>query len=166
MKFFPEVLGQVPTGSLPSPPEDSSLATSRSRPAARVARDLIVIAVCLTLGWLADRWDLGAFIAPGQFVGYTCAYALGALLVGRWERERGRRVLLDPDDDEEDEYALYATDPSRWADRRGRRSRAAPGPERTRKWREEPCGCRRDEGQGEDVPVVARGSLLTLAFEA
>jgi len=109
VKFFPEVVWQVPRGSLPLPPEGARVAVTQSGLASRAGRTLMTIAICVALAWLADRWDLGAFFAPGQFVGYMCAYALGALLIARWERERGQRVLLDLDDGG-DEYTLYAAD--------------------------------------------------------
>ena len=59
------------------------------------------------LAWLADRWDMGALFVPGQFVGYACASTLGALVVARWERRAGRRVLYDSsfEDDRPDLYA-------------------------------------------------------------
>jgi len=110
VKFFPEVLWQVPRGSLPEPPEGASVTAARSGLASRAGRTVLAIAICIALAWLADRWDLGAFFAPGQFAGYMCAYALGALLNARWERERGQRVLFDPDKGTDDEYVLYASD--------------------------------------------------------
>ncbi|HYI80334.1 MAG TPA: hypothetical protein VEW67_05705 [Thermoleophilaceae bacterium] len=110
VKFFPEVLPQVPRGPLPAPPEGASLAVARNGLAWRAGRSVMAIALCVALAWLADRWDVGAFFAPGQFAGYMCAYALGALLIARWERKRGQRVLFDPDEEGEDEHALYATD--------------------------------------------------------
>jgi hypothetical protein len=120
VKFFPEVLRQVPRGSLPKPPEGASIADTRRGLVARAGRSVIAIAICVALAWLAERWDIGAFFAPGQFAGYMCAYALGALLIARWERARGQRVLLDFDDGE-DEYTLYAVDRGWQADSQGTR---------------------------------------------
>jgi hypothetical protein len=110
VKFFPEVLRWVPRGSLPVPPEGASVAMPRSGLASKAGRTVMAITICIALAWLADRWDVGAFFAPGQFAGYMCAYAFGALLIARWERKRGQRVLFDPDEPGDDEYTLYAAD--------------------------------------------------------
>jgi len=110
VKFFPEALWQVPRGALPVPPEGARVAVARGGLASRAGRSAVAIAICAALAWLAERWDIGAFFAPGQFAGYMCAYALGALLIARWERERGQRVLFDPDEEADDGYTLYAAD--------------------------------------------------------
>jgi hypothetical protein len=108
--FFSRVHMLVPSGRLLDPPEGVDVNRPRDRSGwlSRLGLVLFAMASCLGLAWLADRWDLGAAAAPGQFAGYACAAALGALLVARWERAAGRRVLFDSSSDV-DEIDLYAS---------------------------------------------------------
>lgn len=107
--FLLDIRTRVPTGQLRHAPEKFTVSQERNRDGLRLGLGhvLFAIALCLGLAWYADQWDLGPVFAPGQFVGYACASGLGALLVGRWERAAGRRVLFDSstDDHEPDLYA-------------------------------------------------------------
>lgn len=107
--FFTEVRRQLPNGRLPNAPDGVHVNGSRGRDGwlSRLSLVLFAIASCVGLAWLADRWALGPVFAPGQFVGYACAAALGAVLVARWERATGRRVVMDCSA-EDDEFNLYA----------------------------------------------------------
>lgn len=71
-------------------------------------RTLWVLPLCAAATWLADRWDLGAVFAPGQFVGIAAAYLVAVRLVRRWEREHRQRAVF------RENYAdaeLYAAPP-------------------------------------------------------
>ena len=56
--------------------------------------------------WLADWWDLGAVLVPGQFAGTAAACLVGVMLVRRWERAHGRQVVVGRDGSGDTE--LYA----------------------------------------------------------
>lgn len=107
--FLLDIRTRVPTGRLREAPEDFTVSQPRDSDGLllRLGYVLFAIASCLGLAWYADQWDLGPVFAPGQFVGYASASALGALLVGRWERAAGRRVLFDSSTDDH-EPNLYA----------------------------------------------------------
>jgi hypothetical protein len=60
---------------------------------------------CLGLAWLVDRGDVGAVFVPGQFLGVAAANLLGVLLVARWERRHGRRVLSHDDGEDVELFA-------------------------------------------------------------
>jgi hypothetical protein len=91
-----DVKRRLPTGRLPDAPESVVVQSlSDSGLLRRAGHVLMWVAACIGLAWLADRWDMGALFVPGQVVGYACASALGALMVARWEREEGRRVVYD-----------------------------------------------------------------------
>lgn len=108
--FYSSVHMLVPSGRLLDPPEGVDVGGPRNRRGwlSRLGLVLFAMASCLGFAWLADRWDVGAAAAPGQFAGYACAAALGALLVARWERAAGRRVVFDSSSDV-DEIDLYAS---------------------------------------------------------
>jgi hypothetical protein len=104
-----DVKRHLPTGRLPDAPESVVVQSpSDSGSLRRAGHVLMWVAACIGLAWLADRWDMGALFVPGQFVGYACASALGALVVARWERRAGRRVLYDSSS-MEDHPDLYAS---------------------------------------------------------
>jgi len=89
--YFTEVRREVPqAAALPLAPEDRPV-MRRARP--KAWQLLLVPAVC-ALAWVADRWDVGPLLVPGQFVGIAAANLVGAALVGRWERAHGRQVLV------------------------------------------------------------------------
>ncbi len=103
-KFSLEVRHEIPRGPLPPPPAAAEMGADRNGFVSRMA---LAIVFCAGLAWLADRFDIGAVFAPGQFAGYTCAYAIGGLLVARWERSTGQRVLSEVSD-ETGENSFYA----------------------------------------------------------
>jgi hypothetical protein len=57
-------------------------------------RLLVLLAFALGVAWLAARWHLSGALVPGQMAGAAAAHLLGAILVGRWEREHGSQVLV------------------------------------------------------------------------
>jgi hypothetical protein len=95
-QYLWEVKPRLPTGRLPDAPECVVVRSqSDSRPLRRATHVLTWVTALFGLAWLADWWNVGALFVPGQFVGYACASALGGLVVVRWERRAGRRVLYD-----------------------------------------------------------------------
>jgi hypothetical protein len=107
-EYLVAVREMVPSGDL-GPPTAAFVETPpQPRPSAGGAALIgFAIAACLLLAWLADAWDLGAAFVPGQFAGYAAASAVGGLATRRWERARGKRILVDLVGDEP---VLYATD--------------------------------------------------------
>ena len=70
------------------------------------ARLLLVVPLVVGAAWLADWWDLGAVLVPGQFAGTAAACLVGVMLVRRWERAHGRQVVMGRDGSGDTE--LYA----------------------------------------------------------
>jgi hypothetical protein len=118
VSFVLETRARVPTGRLPDAPANVVVNGRGGEPFRRLSRALFAVASGIGLAWLADRWDLGALFVPGQFVGYACAAALGALLVARWERKAGRRVLFDSSTNDQ-EPRLYVAPSTRDVDPAG-----------------------------------------------
>ena len=101
--FFTVVRHEIPrAASLPAAPFDAEV-----EPAFQFRAGLL-LALPLTFGlaWLADRWDLGAMLVPGQLAGVAAVNLLGAALVARWQRTHGSRVLARHSGADEPE--LYA----------------------------------------------------------
>jgi hypothetical protein len=109
VKFFTDVVHSVPRGTLPEPPVGTQVGGGSRGPVAVLGVTVFALVACAGLAWLADALTVGAVFAPGQFAGYTCACGVGALLIARWERVVGRRVLIDESDDAADDPRLYAS---------------------------------------------------------
>ena len=103
LTYLTDVHNEVPEADdLPLAPIDAEIRrTRRLRP-----RVLGLIPLCIAMAWLANRWDLGGAFVPGQFAGYASANLLGAVLVGRWQREHGGEVLVRYDGVDEPELYL------------------------------------------------------------
>jgi hypothetical protein len=88
--FFTVVRHEIPrAASLPAAPDDAEV-----EPAFRLhASVLLALPLTFGLAWLADRWNLGAMLVPGQLAGVAAVNLLGAALVARWQRTHGGRVL-------------------------------------------------------------------------
>ena len=102
MYFFLDVREVVPsTESLRESPPGAEIERHFLRPLWLLA----MFPGTYALAWVGDRWDLELELIPALFAGMAAARLVGAVLVRRWEREHGGRVLIRRDDDGTELYA-------------------------------------------------------------
>jgi hypothetical protein len=104
ISYFLAFAKLVPRGSLIEAPRDVEVMSHRLDLSSTFW--LVGVAVvCLPVAWLLDRFEVGAFVVPGQLFGYAVASLAALVQISRWERANGRRVLFEPDSEDLRPYA-------------------------------------------------------------
>ena len=96
ISYFLAFAKLVPRGSLIEAPRDVEVVSHQVNLSSTFWL-IGVAALCLPVAWLFDRFEVGAFIVPGQLFGYAVASLAALVQISRWERTNGRRGLFEPD---------------------------------------------------------------------
>lgn len=116
--YFSSVRGRLPRGELPEVAVGAKALLQGPSLVDRLGFLLFTAVISFVIVGLADWSDHGAFLAPGQILGWALAEAVLLVATWRWELRHGARVLVEiavPEADDEDDDRdprLYRASPA------------------------------------------------------
>jgi hypothetical protein len=103
-RYFFDIAPLVPRGLVEEAPAGVEVKSIRFE-ASDVWRLPLLVALCAAVAAAADLTGIGAALAVGWPLGYALADLVVLLRIWRWERANGRRIVIDPDAEEQRPYA-------------------------------------------------------------